>query len=70
MTTLYKLTQYKEVDYKNHKIKLSIFVLTEASKYSIILTIYDKALDSYYLKQFDDESKCIEFLKNKIGDKL
>ena len=70
MTTLYKLTQYKQADYKNHTIKLSIFVLTESTDYSIILYIYDKKLDSYYLRQFNNEDKCVEFLQSKIGKKL
>ena len=70
MSTLYKLTQYKEVEYLNHKIKLSIFVLTESNTYSIILYIYDKLLDSYYLRQFSNEATCVEFLKSKIGNKL
>jgi hypothetical protein len=66
MSVLYKLTQYKEVACPNHDIKLSIFTLTETSKYSIILYIYDKLMDSYYLKQFSSEDKCVEFLQDKI----
>ena len=70
MSVLFKLTQYKEVDYLNHTIRLSIFTLTESAKFSIMLFVYDKLLDSYYLKQFSNEEKCVEFLQSKIGKKL
>lgn len=70
MSVLYKLTRYKEVNYVNHNIKLSIFTLTETRDYSIILFIYDKLLDSYYLRQFNNEAKSVEFLESKIGKKL
>lgn len=66
MTTLFKLIQYKQTNYKNYTIKLSTFVLTESEDYSIMLLIYDKLLDSYYLRQFNDEAKCVKFLKSKI----
>lgn len=69
MSMLYKLTQYKEVEYLNHKIKFSIFMLNELGAYSIILYIYDKLLDSYYIRQFNNEDKCVKFLENKIGKK-
>ena len=70
MSTLYKLSQYKEVKYLNHNIKLSTFTLAETGEYSLILYIYDKSLDSYYLRQFNNEAKCVEFLESKIGKKL
>lgn len=66
MTNLYKLIQYKQTNYKNYTIKLSTFVLTESDNYSIIIYIYDKLLDSYYLRQFNDEAKCVKFLQSKI----
>lgn len=70
MKLLYNLEQYKDVNFGNYNIKLSIFILTESTKYSIILYIYDKILDSYYIKQFDNESKCVKFLESKIDRKL
>lgn len=65
----YTLTQYKEVEYEKYIIKLSILVLTNSKEYSIMMLVYSKLLDSYFIKQFNSEDSSIQFLKTKIGNK-
>lgn len=60
----YQFTQYKEMDYGTFTLRLS--VVQFAYEYSIMMHFYDKVLDSYYLKQFNNESLAVEFLTNRI----
>ena len=66
----YLLTRYTDVDIKHHQIKMSILTLSNSKKTSIMLLIYNSFLDSYSIRQFDDEQKCIAFLTARFGENI
>lgn len=59
-----RLTRFKVKDYKTFSVQVSIF--RDGDNLSVLLYMYDKKSDIYYLRNFYDEVSVANYLEDKI----